>query len=520
MTETTPAGHATAAGTGLAASLACALGLAAVAVTLATTGQDGSAPAVTADVLGVVLPMTLGLFRLGQRSDDRFARLLVGAGLLWAGATLAQSTDSTAYSIGRVGAWVFELAVVYLLLAFPHGRVTTRVERAVVAAAGLVLVVLYLPTALLAEFPTPSPMATCGAHCPHNAFALTSSSPAFVDDFVRPLREVLTVLLWAAAAVLLVRRSWRSGPLVRHALVPVAGVATFRVVAIGLYFAVRHDDPTSQAAHTLGWVYLYSLPAIALCFAAGLLAQQLFAGTALERLTVELRPHPDAAALRKAMAAALEDPTLRIVYWLPNDPGQWIDETGWPVSAPTEEDGRAVTEITADGRRLAAIVHDVELSRDPELIRAASSYALTALDNERLVGQLRSSMRELSESRTRLVAVADDERRRIERDLHDGAQQRLVALRVKLDLAAERIRDESPDGADTIRRLEDDVDATIDEVRSFARGIYPSLLAERGLSEALRAAGRNASLPTVVHVAAVSRYRPEVEATVYFACME
>jgi signal transduction histidine kinase len=116
--------------------------------------------------------------------------------------------------------------------------------------------------------------------------------------------------------------------------------------------------------------------------------------------------------------------------------------------------------------------------------------------------------------------VGDRERRRIERDLHDGAQQRLVALRIRLGMVAERLDTRSPIDADAIRELEHEVDGTIDEVRSFARGIYPSLLAERGLTEALRAAGRSAPLPTIVDAATIGRYPPELEATVYFSCME
>jgi signal transduction histidine kinase len=119
-----------------------------------------------------------------------------------------------------------------------------------------------------------------------------------------------------------------------------------------------------------------------------------------------------------------------------------------------------------------------------------------------------------------MMSVADRERRRVERDLHDGAQQRLVALQIQLELLATQLQDVSPKSAEAIRHLEDEVDATIDEVRAFARGVYPALLAERGLSEALRAAGRSAPVPTMVDASAIGRYSPEIEATVYFACVE
>jgi signal transduction histidine kinase len=486
---------------------------------------DGSwAIAVTAHVLAVALPVALGLLRLARRRDDRFARLLVATGLFWAFTALALSSDSTVYSLGRLAVWPAELALVYLLLAFPYGRLTTTVERVLAWAAALVVGLLYVPTAFVAQFPEPSPWAACGTHCPRNAFAPAHSSPALVDGFVRPLRETLALLLFLGVAGVLIRRARRGPPMMRTVLVPVAGLAIFRAVAIGVYDAVRSAGATSGAADVLGWIYAFSLPALTLGFAAGLLNQRLFVANALQRLTFGLRPHARAAQLRVALSEALEDPSLRIVYWLKGDPGRWVDETGWPVRPPDadeeREHGRAVTEVATDGRRVAAIVHDITLSRDPALVRAATSYALAALENDRLVTQLNASLRELSESRARVVAVADRERRNIERDLHDGAQQRLVALRIKLALLAERLEAESPKSAGAIRDLEDDVEETIDEVRSFARGVYPSLLAQRGLSEALRAAGRTAPLPTVVDAGGIGRHSPELEATVYFACME
>jgi signal transduction histidine kinase len=382
----------------------------------------------------------------------------------------------------------------------------------------LTAALLYLPTALLAQFPTPSPWATCGTSCPSNAFALTGHSPVWIDDFVRPLREVLASLLYAAVAVVLVRRTLRAAALTRRVLAPVAAVAVYRTLGLAAYQALRAGGVESAAVDVVGWLYTLTLPLITVAFGAGLLSQRLFVADALERITLGLREHADAGALREALARALGDPSLRIVYWLPGEQGRWVDESGWPIKPPEAERGRAVTEITVDGRRLAAVSHDSGL--DPILVRAAGAHALTTLENERLLGRLHTSLDELAGSRARIAAVADRERRKIERDLHDGAQQRLVALRIKMEMVAERLDEEAPESAADIRRLEGDVDSTIDEVRSFARGIYPPLLAERGLSEALRAAGRGSPIPTIVNAREIKRHRPEIEATVYFACME
>jgi signal transduction histidine kinase len=138
------------------------------------------------------------------------------------------------------------------------------------------------------------------------------------------------------------------------------------------------------------------------------------------------------------------------------------------------------------------------------------------------VAALRQSLRELSESRARIVSSADRERQRIERDLHDGAQQSLVALRIRLDLAVELLK-ENPDRAmQILSELGTEVDGALEQVRSLARGVYPSLLADRGLRDALRAAALHSPIRTTVDTDGVGsgRYDPEVEAAVYFCCLE
>ncbi len=521
LNETKPAATRAASGNWLLLALiAGALCGCAVAVAGATARPGDRGVAIGVALVGAALPLALALLCLWRRRDDRFAWLLVCAALAWTFLTLTRSDDSVLYSIGRTSIWLVEPLVVYLLLSFPSGRLTTGTDRRLFASMTLVAGLLYLPTAFLAPFPNPSPWAGCGTDCPANAFVVGHGAPALVDHFMRPLREVLTVVIFAAVAGLLVRRALRSAPMIRRAFAPIAVIAAYRALSVAAYDIGRAAGASGTVLDVFGWFFLVSLPLITIAFAAGLLGERLFVASALERLALSLKPHSSATELRSAMADALQDPSLRILYWVQGDPGRWVDETGWPVKHPEREAGRVSTEAVADGRRIAAIVHDDSLARDPALIQAATSYALTALENERLVGRLESSLEELSRSRARLVVVADQERRRIERNLHDGAQQRLVALRARLQLVAERLNGDSEAGAAAIQKLDEDVEATIDEVRSFARGVYPSLLVERGLAEALRAAGRSAPIPTIVDADRIGRYPPEIEATVYFACME
>ena len=495
-----------------------ALATASVALVVSVVVSSGDALATVAYTVGVVVPVGLGLHQIARGRDQRFAWLLLLSGALLALTSLSQLSDSASYSTGRLAIWVVEPLLVYLTLSFPTGRLTTRAQRRVAAATALTAAVLYVPTAFIAPFPEPSPWAMCGTDCPENAFAVAHWEA--VNDGLRALREPLTVLLYGAAAVLVARRARSASPMLRAALAPVAAVALFRALAMPAWFISRAAGGESSFTDALGYAFLFSLPAITVAFGAGLVGERLFAAQSLERLAQLLTPHAAAGDIRKSMAQALEDPSLRIVYRLDDPEVRWIDESGWPTAAPEATDGLAVTEIKSEGRLVAAIVHDSELARDPALVRATTAYALTALENERLARRLRASVDEVHDSRARIVTAADDERRKIERDLHDGAQQRLVALRVKLALASERLARESPTEAARLHDLETEVDLTIDEVRSFARGIYPPLLAERGLSDALRAAARNSPIPTTVRASNLRRYPIQVESTVYFACLE
>jgi signal transduction histidine kinase len=176
--------------------------------------------------------------------------------------------------------------------------------------------------------------------------------------------------------------------------------------------------------------------------------------------------------------------------------------------------------VLVDGRRLAAVVHDAALAPDTSLVRAAASYGLVVLENTRLIGELRSSLQRLYESESRSAVAARDERERIERDLHDGAQQRLVALRIRLELLAEGLNGDAPDRVGELVALAGQVEKTIDDVRSLAHEPYPDALARHGLAEALRSAATGAPVQTSVISHEIGRFDPEIEKTVYFSCLE
>jgi hypothetical protein len=358
-----------------------------VAVTLAGAPAYERLTAAAVFGLLVAVPMIVGLVTWDVHPDDRFARLLIAAGAVFSLTALSQSGSSVLYSVGRVAVWLAVPVLLYLMLAFPSGRLVARRDRRLMAAISALVVTLYLPTAVIVQhFPEPSPWARCGVECPANAFALVHVDPQLVEDIVQPVREILSVLAVLVVAVFLAQRMRRSGPMLRRATSPVLVVAVVQVVAFVTYQWSRRAGSVPGTIDLLGWLWLLSLPAVALSFAAGLVNRRLYVASSLQNLTLGLRAPATSGELRGRLADALEDPSLRVVYWLPGDPGRWVDESGWPTRAPEPESGAAVTEVNVDGRRLAAVVHDAALAPDTALIRAAASYGLVVLENTRLIG--------------------------------------------------------------------------------------------------------------------------------------
>jgi signal transduction histidine kinase len=502
----------------LAGAVLCAL---AAAITLAGNSSHDAWLEATARALMVGTPIAVGLYARRRPSSERFGRLLILAGFCCFATTLAEASDPVLYSVGRIFGWVVEPLLLYLVLAFPTGRLRGRADTALVWAGVVLVVTLYLPTALLVDrFPEPVQWSLCHGGCPGNAFMVAGAEPAIVEDFVRPLREVLTVLLFAAVSTRLAMRIRDATPLMRRTLAPVLGVAALRLVSFSAAIVARRIDPESQLLAISLWSLSLGVPLMAVVFLLGLARWRLFIATAMGRLATLLTAHPRPEDLRAAFAGAFDDPPLEIVYWVDARAG-WVDERGDAVAAPADGSGRCLTEIRDGDRRIAAVIHDDALRDEPAFIDAATSYAVMTIDNDRLSAEAADLLAEVQDSRARIQASADDERRRIERDLHDGAQQRLVALRIKLELAAERIDGTDGASAGLIRQLGTEVDGALDEVRSLARGIYPSPLADRGLVEGLRSVAMQAALPTTVLATGVrTRYPRDVESAAYFSCLE
>jgi signal transduction histidine kinase len=494
----------------VAAAAGAALSCVAAAISLSGSDSANAELVATARALVVAAPFTVGCYAWHRRPGERFGPLLIATGFGWFLTTLAESDDSLLYSIGRVAAWLVELELVYLVLSFPTGRLPERIDRLLVGATAALVALLYLPTALISDsYPLPAPYTTCEEACPANAFFILDSEPGLVDSVVRPLRDLATVVLFLAATARIGMRVQRATPSMRRILNPVLAVAVARLFLLPAGLVARRLAPDSWAVDVAFWTLILALPAMSVAFFLGLLRGRLFAARALETLGTRLHAGLPTPGLRATLAEALEDPSLRLAYRVPTDGGRWVDADGRPVELPAPGSGQCVTEVRGGDLPIAAIVHDEALREQQGLVDAAASYARMALENQRLGARVEASLRQ-----------ADEERRRLERDLHDGAQQRLVALRIKLELTEELVASDPDSGLEKLHALGTEVDETLEELRSLARGVYPAVLADEGLPEALQAAALRAPVAAEVQSDGVGRYAREVESAVYFCCLE
>ena len=234
-------------------------------------------------------------------------------------------------------------------------------------------------------------------------------------------------------------------------------------------------------------------------------------------LMVKLRAQPGPEELRALLARALGDPSLKLAYWLP-DRRVYVDAAGSAVELP--DDDRRVSVLRDDSDEpLAALVYDPALLEDPKLLEAVSSAAQFALENSRLQAELRARLHDVRESRARLVSATDAERRRIERNLHDGAQQTLLGLRLAVRLARNRTGD--PQVLDTLLAdIDEELQGAVEELRTLARGVHPPILSEEGLEPALAALARHAAIPTEVCCDCPERLPAPVETAAYYVAAE
>jgi signal transduction histidine kinase len=223
--------------------------------------------------------------------------------------------------------------------------------------------------------------------------------------------------------------------------------------------------------------------------------------------------------LAEALARALKDPSLSLGYWLPAE-SRYVDIAGRPVSLPAPGSGRMHTVVERDGQPVAVLLHDPALEHNTELVDSVCAAAGLTLENERLQAELRAKLAELQQSRARLVEATEAERRRIERDLHDGTQQRLVSIAMSLGLLESKLPGDPGQARPIASEARAALMAALDELRELTAGIHPTILAERGLPVALEELCDRAALPAQLQVALDRRLSDQVEGAAYFVVSE
>jgi signal transduction histidine kinase len=490
---------------------------AAAATAIIATGGVASEPtAFAAVVVANIGTLALGglVWRRG-RPSSLFGSLLLVEGVLVFLSGLAGSPNSVVHLIGVLGVWATALGATALVLVFPGARLDR---------AGWIVMGLALATFLVGELPLIllssrlyglTAIAGCGTTCPANP-ALIGHAAGAAGVF-RHVEGVLQACWGLAAIVFLAARfAWASHA--RRRLILPVFVSAAPLAAAFTVNAVAFDLAGGSPSHAGVAIYAAARIIYPLGFIAGLLFARAYAGEALAFMARKLVGRPSVATVEQLVRRVLDDPHARLVFWLPRSE-QFVDRHGTPAVLDPADQKLTWRAFGHGDVQVLAVVHDPALSEDPELVAAVGAASLLALDNRRLEHDLLDSVDALRASQRRLVGAASAERRKIERDLHDGVQQQLVAVRIRLELARDLAGEDSGLGV-RLADLAADFDHALDELRAAAHGIYPPLLGDEGLEAALREVARRWHSPLSADLDDVGRLPEDRETAIYYCCLE
>ena len=482
----------------VAAVLAVAAAGASLGFALAAGSPD---PAKVFLMEWVAVPyVTAGVIAWWRRPASRLGPLMVAGGLAsaFSGWQLAESAGP--YTFGAAFDIVPAALFIHVCLAFPDGRLRSKFEGALVglaytSAVGLQLVKLAL-----------------GGVDPANLIDVWRQ-----PDLVAMVEDVQLLSLSACcvlALAVLMRRRRRLGRPRRRAIAFVIDSFALALVMIAALFVMATFDWPGFREVQRFTLFVVGLSPLA--FLLGLLDARL-ARSAVGDLIVELRNEPGPHDLRDALAHALRDPSLTLAYWLPNFQ-TYVDVNGRPVRLP-DDDTRTATLIDRDGEHVAALVHDPALDDEHQLLEGVGAAAGMSLENARLQAELRARVEELRGSRARVIDAGQKERQLLERDLHDGAQQRLIALSLRLSLLKKSLPDE-PEVRQELDAARSEIALSLEELRDVARGIHPAVLSGHGLAVAVESLSAHAPLPVRLEMCVEGRLPERVEVAAYYVVSE
>jgi signal transduction histidine kinase len=438
-----------------------------------------------------------GVIACSRAPQNRTGPLMMAIGFTWFIGNFRYSSAPVIPDLALVLRDLTNVLLIYLLLAYPSGRLATPLHRVAVAVAGAVLIG---PAVLAALAGTPG---------------LTFMAVPTLQD--QASLSLAGAVLAIGVFALLTRRWLIASPPARRTLTPVmlGGIVTTAAI---LSVQLRQLMTVPAGAYELiSWTLLVARCLIPVGFLIGLLRLQM-ARSAVADLVIRLGSMPSPESLRPVLAHALGDPSLDVFQWDPKLDA-YVDAVGKPTALPTDKK-RAVTLVEGPDQPLAAIVHDPALLEDRGLVTSVAAAVRMSYENARLAAEVHAQLEEVRASRTRIVSAGDAERKRVERDLHDGAQQRLVSMTLALRLARTQLGEHiDPAARASLDQASTAARAALSELRELAHGIHPQILTQAGLSAAVKSLADRTPGRVDVDVCD-ARFAPAVEETAYFVVSE
>ncbi|MGW0328368.1 sensor histidine kinase [Nocardia sp. NPDC003183] len=451
-----------------------------------------------------------GLFTWTKRPHELAGPLFVVAGLVWLACGVRRSSDPVLFTAGAVLTNIYLPVMIPVLLGFPSGRLRQPWERRYVRLCWALAVF-----GVSAEWMFFDPREVPAPHRSTSVNLLLIRHDPVLADRIQLIVGAFAFLIAVTAIVVVIKR-WRSGTAAyRSGFAPIMVLATVAGVSVLWLMLTAIRFPGSLHGWTLNLRYI-PMVLLPMAIAFGQVRYRM-ARTAVGDAMVEIGATPISSGFVEALRRALHDPTLAL-WNFDADRRGYVDDQGIARVLPRGTGHRVATILERDGAPAAALVYDKHLQTEPELLAAVRGATELALDHERLRNDLQAQLAEVRRSRERIVAAGDAERRRVERDLHDGAQQRLVAAALLLR-RAQRTADTETRG-DLVTLGAAELDTALSELRELARGVFPPILAERGLTAALTSLAERAPIAVRIHGTLVPRPPAGVELAAYFIAAE
>ena len=467
----------------------------------------GPAIYVITPTLVLLAYLTIGLIAWQRHPAERIGLLFTIVGYAWFLPALTRLHDPLPFTVGWLTGSLYQASLAHLALAWPYGRLRSRFDRAVVAANyawnignNIVQMLFWNPRT-----------DGCGPACPANLLLVHGSARLY--STAGTVASVVGVGLTAVIVALIAWHWWSARGYARRAMTSLVWVA----VPIGAYVTIV-EIPSNLGLSTLitqgiGPLILIAAPA---AYAIGIVRAHS-ARRAVGAALVSLEPGPPPGRLRDALAAALGDPALQLAFRVPGQ-NHYLDTYEQAVDPARLPAGRMLTALDPAGD--AVLIHHEELRHEPDLVKVTVTAAGLALEHARLQAEVEAQLEQVRASRARIVQAGDAARRRLERDLHDGAQQRLVTLSLALGMARSRAAGADPELVALIESAGKEAQEALIELRELARGIHPAVLTETGLAGGIQALVERSPVVTTITAVPAGRLPAAIEATAYFVVSE